>query len=277
MVRDKLGLGREGRHHVRQHLRPDAGDGALLRSGGLLPDGKTLATSGPALWRVPDGQRIWPVAAPAPSHDDGSVLDNWVAFSPDGTYILVSDFAPTGPWLTDDKSYTTVSKLYRASDGALVRTSAPACRAGRRSRRTGTGSWRARWCSRCCLARRSTSARRRATACRRSRPMEPLRSGDPTGSRACFAPNDLTDSRGRHPPRLRRDVRPVRTDHLRALPADVARSCRGRGRDPRGLFADSPPSGPRSRSAGSADVAVSNGDESVLERNPERVDIVRCP
>jgi len=85
------------------------------------PDGKTLATSGPALWSLPDGQRIWPAATPAPSNGDNSALDNWVAFSPDGTYILVSDFAPTGPWVTDDKSYTTVSKLYRASDGALVR------------------------------------------------------------------------------------------------------------------------------------------------------------
>jgi WD40 repeat protein len=86
------------------------------------PDGKTLATSGPALWRLADGQRIWPIAAPAKQHDGLLVpADNWVAFSPDGSLLLVSDFTGGEEWLKDLKTYQTVTKLYRTRDGALVR------------------------------------------------------------------------------------------------------------------------------------------------------------
>ncbi len=88
------------------------------------PDGKTVVTSGPALWRVSDGQRIWPAGDPTPPQPavgNDTPPDDWVAFSPDGSLVLVSEFLGTFAWLSDYKSYMTVTKLYRASDGALVR------------------------------------------------------------------------------------------------------------------------------------------------------------
>jgi WD40 repeat protein len=89
------------------------------------PDGQTLATSGPMLWRVSDGRKLWPTGAlpppPAPLSDD-NVQDNWVTFSPDGALILASDFLGNDrTWMTNFKSYRTLTKIYRASDGALVR------------------------------------------------------------------------------------------------------------------------------------------------------------
>ncbi len=90
------------------------------------PDGQTLATSGPMLWRVSDGAKLWPTGTlpppPDPATGGDNLQDNWVTFSPDGALILVSEFvSDSSAWLTDFKGYRTVTKIYRASDGALVR------------------------------------------------------------------------------------------------------------------------------------------------------------
>jgi WD40 repeat protein len=108
------------------------------------PDGQTLATSGPMLWRVSDGQKLWPTGAlpppPAPASGSDPLPDNWVAFSPDGTLILVSEFLPDGvAWLTDFQSYRTLTKIYRASDGALVRDMGNSLR--RRPAFSADGAW----------------------------------------------------------------------------------------------------------------------------------------
>jgi WD40 repeat protein len=109
------------------------------------PDGQTLATSGPMLWRVSDGQRLWPSdrlpTSPAPATSgDAELVDNWVTFSPDGTLILVSRFSSDGVnWLNDFQSYQTVTRIYRASDGALVRDMGTSLR--RRPAFSADGAW----------------------------------------------------------------------------------------------------------------------------------------
>jgi WD40 repeat protein len=91
------------------------------------PDGQTLATSGPIVWRLSDGQKLWPAGTLAPppatpADKANDLKDNWVAFSPDGALLMVSDFLSVGGTsFTDFRSYRTVTKIYRASDGALVR------------------------------------------------------------------------------------------------------------------------------------------------------------
>ncbi|HVV16737.1 MAG TPA: WD40 repeat domain-containing protein [Polyangia bacterium] len=89
------------------------------------PDGQTLATSDPALWRVADGQKLWPSGStPYPTRvTPDPLVDDWVAFSPDGTSVLVSD-GPTSfmSWLLgDDIEGYSRTKIYRASDGTLLR------------------------------------------------------------------------------------------------------------------------------------------------------------
>jgi WD40 repeat protein len=108
------------------------------------PDGQTLATSGPMLWRVSDGQRLWPFdrlpPSPVPATGADNLLDNWVTFSPDGTLILVSRFSSDGgSWLTDFQSYQTLTKIYRASDGTLVRDMGSSMR--RRPAFSADGAW----------------------------------------------------------------------------------------------------------------------------------------
>jgi WD40 repeat protein len=103
--------------------------GRTYQAMAFSPDGKTLATSGPALWRLADRQRIWPIAAPV-KRDDLNSVDDWVAFSPNGSLLLVSDF-------TGGTSYIT--KLYRTSDGALVRDLGPSL--SRRPNFSSDGAW----------------------------------------------------------------------------------------------------------------------------------------
>jgi WD40 repeat protein len=107
------------------------------------PDGQTLATSGPMLWRVSDGQRLWtgnPPSPPAPAYAPDSVQDNWVTFSPDGALILESEFlTDSSQWLIDSQTYQTVTKIYRASDGTLVRDMGNSLR--RRPAFSADGAW----------------------------------------------------------------------------------------------------------------------------------------
>jgi WD40 repeat protein len=108
------------------------------------PDGRTLATSGPMLWSVSDGQRLWPTdrlpPSPVPVTGADTLVDNWVTFSPDGTLILVSRFSSDGgSWLADFQSYQTLTKIYRASDGTLVRDMGSSMR--RRPAFSADGAW----------------------------------------------------------------------------------------------------------------------------------------
>jgi hypothetical protein len=79
-------------------------------------DGAWMATSGPELWRAGTEVRIWPeqIEPAVPSADPGGA-DDTVAFSPDGTLVLVSH-AFLGP---PERARST--RLLRVSDGALVR------------------------------------------------------------------------------------------------------------------------------------------------------------
>jgi WD40 repeat protein len=95
------------------------------------PDGLSIATAGPALWRVSDGGLIWPGSPPQSGIEParGSIgLDPWVTFSPGGTLIAVSEFGTdpgvSAPWLAEDSGrdlYRTSTKIYRARDGAIVK------------------------------------------------------------------------------------------------------------------------------------------------------------
>jgi WD40 repeat protein len=92
------------------------------RDGGL-----TVATSGPALWRVSDRKRLWPAEPPPiPPLPDEVFFDRWVTFSPDGSTLLVSEFATHNPPPFYGTTYPLVisrstTQLYRASDGVLLR------------------------------------------------------------------------------------------------------------------------------------------------------------
>jgi WD40 repeat protein len=98
---------------------------------GLSPDRQLVATTGPTLWRASDLSLVWPPIPPGLSNSTTlTPLDDWVAFSPDGQSIVVSDFTDlTGPpWNRIQAAtarlpaaYSTSTRIYRASDGALVR------------------------------------------------------------------------------------------------------------------------------------------------------------
>jgi WD40 repeat protein len=83
------------------------------------PDGQRLATSGLALWRTTDWTRAWTTASDPPAPTDATVHDNSVAFSPDGGMILSSEADLT--YQLDTMSSLAATKLYRASDGTLLR------------------------------------------------------------------------------------------------------------------------------------------------------------
>lgn len=93
------------------------------------PDGRFLAVSGPELWRVSDRSRVWPSLPRTTERTTppGAVPEHSVAFSPDGSLVLDCDFT----YLDGLRSplerrgmgpYSNIARLYRASDGSLVRT-----------------------------------------------------------------------------------------------------------------------------------------------------------
>ena len=96
-------------------------------------DGKWMATSGPELYPTGSDQRVWPAQlAFAPRAGDMRLPDDSVAFSPDGTLLLVSNaFLSNGTW----KASTRVLKV---DDGSLVRE-LPGL--GRRPSFSPDGSW----------------------------------------------------------------------------------------------------------------------------------------
>jgi len=94
----------------------------------LHPDGDRLAVSGPELWRVSDQRRIGPAAPGSPAAAPAG-SDSWLAFSPDGSLLLTSDFQSTAspPWNSvaypdarDHDSYTTRTRLYQVDDAGLT-------------------------------------------------------------------------------------------------------------------------------------------------------------
>jgi WD40 repeat protein len=94
----------------------------------LSPNRQFIATTGPALWRADGGSLVWPdTVTPAVVRSDAATDDNWVAFSPDGAFILTSDFQNAGgpPWTrggdTETELYTTATRLFRTRDGAMVK------------------------------------------------------------------------------------------------------------------------------------------------------------
>jgi WD40 repeat protein len=97
---------------------------------GLSPDRQLVAATGPLLMHASDLALIWPDMLSQLPNTGVSVLDNWVAFSPDGQSIVVSDFTDfTGPPWNRAQAvaarfgtpYNTSTRIYNASDGAIVR------------------------------------------------------------------------------------------------------------------------------------------------------------
>jgi WD40 repeat protein len=89
-------------------------------------DGRFLATSGPELWRADGSERLWPaeiVPGPGPREvgpPEDFLTDNTVAFSPDGTQLLVSN-APPDPPGYPPSHWKASTQLVRVADGTLVR------------------------------------------------------------------------------------------------------------------------------------------------------------
>jgi hypothetical protein len=93
----------------------------------LVPGAGRLVVSGPELWQLSDGRKIWPSGAAGPRVFQNAA-DNWVVFSPDGSLLLTSDFQSTAPppWnsipdpnLRDRDNYTTRTQVF-TTDGASL-------------------------------------------------------------------------------------------------------------------------------------------------------------
>ena len=81
-------------------------------------DGRTLITSGPSLWRLPELSPVWQAnASPAPP-TSLTFRDNWVIVSPDGSSFVESDAESYGDATSD--LFAVSTRLYRLSDGALL-------------------------------------------------------------------------------------------------------------------------------------------------------------
>jgi len=88
-------------------------------AGAFSPDGKWLATSGVALWKIPELTKVWiGPALPLPPIEP-AYRDDWVAFSPDGKNLLSAEaevFDDGGGYL----NVSAATKLYRTSDGTMI-------------------------------------------------------------------------------------------------------------------------------------------------------------
>jgi WD40 repeat protein len=100
------------------------------------PDGKLLATTGPELWPADGTAPLWPATVPPPP-DNGEIKpsDNTVAFSPDGSFLLVS--RSVGYFAFSD--WMTTTDVVRASDGLVMKNLRG--RIGRRPSFSPDGSW----------------------------------------------------------------------------------------------------------------------------------------
>jgi WD40 repeat protein len=100
-------------------------------------DGAWMATSGPELWRADTGARVWPadLQAAAPDGTPSRVFDDTVAFTPDGSLLLIST-ASTG---TSSDTWQTTTRLVRVADGTLVRDFGASL--GRRPSLSADGAW----------------------------------------------------------------------------------------------------------------------------------------
>ncbi|HXU06469.1 MAG TPA: hypothetical protein VN903_36185, partial [Polyangia bacterium] len=101
------------------------------------PDGRWLATSGVSLWQTTDWHRVWAVTPSAPPPVEPVARDNALVFSPDGKFILSSESEldyEGDVWVA-----ATTTKLYRTSDGRLIRNLGT--QAGRRPVFSPDGAW----------------------------------------------------------------------------------------------------------------------------------------
>jgi WD40 repeat protein len=104
----------------------DATTGAFLWSGAsavnqpavaFSPDGATMATSGPELWRLSDHQALWPKEIhPANPPADARYFDDRVDFLPDGKSLLVSNCSCDGTFSTCGGR----TRVVRAADGGMI-------------------------------------------------------------------------------------------------------------------------------------------------------------
>jgi WD40 repeat protein len=100
------------------------------------PDGQRLATTGPELWPAAGNTPVWPaMVPPAPDNGDLKPTDNVVAFSPDGSLMLVS--RSTG--YLNYADWSTSTDIVKTSDGSIVRSLR--FRLGRRPSFSADGSW----------------------------------------------------------------------------------------------------------------------------------------
>jgi WD40 repeat protein len=122
-----LSAGIQVMHVGDTELSANVAVGEPFLSMALHPDGDRLAVSGPELWRVSDRRRIWPADAGTQAAAQGAG-DSWLAFSPDGSLLVTSDFqsAATPPWNSaalpearGQDNYSTHTRLYQVDDAGL--------------------------------------------------------------------------------------------------------------------------------------------------------------